>query len=109
MKKKILIFVILSIFMLVSITFASAIQTQNAVNKKKISPIFKIRIQNALNKQERREIVKNFLSNFLEGRVFYIPFKDLLDPKKPKPLTLAKGCTMRTAIDPCPTHNENCL
>jgi len=76
MNKKIIIFSILTIFMLVTISYATAIGNIEK-KEKKISPLFKIRTTKALN--EKQDVIKDkiidIFMNFIKDRKFYIPFK----------------------------------
>jgi len=68
MKKKILIFCIISIFMLITISYATAVN--NSVKQKKVSPLFRFRSSDAI--KNKRETIK---SRFIGNRIFYIPVK----------------------------------
>lgn len=66
MNKKILIFVVLATLMLVTITFATAIQTTNT--NKKESPLYKIRTKLAIG-----ERIQNLKTKFIGERIFFLP------------------------------------
>lgn len=69
MKKKLMIFCILSVFMLVTITFASAVnvRTLNTADKR-ISPLFGIRTKKATG-----IIFEKIKTRFIRSRIFYPP------------------------------------
>ena len=72
MNKKILAVSILAVFMLVAISFATAINTTPA--KKKESPLFKIRTKLAIG--ERLENLReNIKAKFVGERIFFLPFQ----------------------------------
>ncbi len=76
MNKKILVVSILTIFMLMAITFATAIQTTNT--QKKESPLYKIRTRLAIGERilTLKETIK---AKFLGERLFFLPFQWLKD------------------------------
>ncbi|HEY0087969.1 MAG TPA: hypothetical protein VGB37_03950 [Candidatus Lokiarchaeia archaeon] len=77
MNKKILLFGIFAVLMLVTITFASAINTSNTTNiEKKESPLFKIRIRLAIG-EKIGQIFENIKTKFLGDRIFIIPVERL--------------------------------
>jgi|GEM_PF-4928086 len=72
MNKKILIFGVLTTLMLVTISFATAIQTTNT--DKKESPLYGIRTRLAIGEkiQNLKETIK---TRFIGDRLFFLPFK----------------------------------
>jgi len=68
MNKKILTISILAIFMLVTISFATAINTNTTNTQKRETPLFKIRTKRAIG--ERIENIKIW---FIRNRIFRIP------------------------------------
>ena len=72
MKKKLLLGSILAVFMLVTISFASAINTTNTQTTKKESPLYKIRIGRAIS-EKISQIFENIKTSFLGERLFYLP------------------------------------
>jgi hypothetical protein len=74
MKKKILIVSILAVFMLVAISFASAVSTQTANTTKKESPLFRIRTRKAIG-ERLQELKENIKARFIGERVFFLPFQ----------------------------------
>ena len=71
MNKKILLFSILAVFMLVAISYATAINT--ADSKKKESPLWKIRTRGAIT-SNIEDIIENIKTKFLGERMFFLPF-----------------------------------
>jgi len=69
MQKKIIIFSILAILMLVSISFATAVNTYSKSDKKE-SPLFNFRTKKAINQN-----IKNIITRFFGKRVFFLTFK----------------------------------
>jgi len=72
MNKKILVVSILAIFMLVTISFASAITTNTTSTKKKESPLYRIRTRLAIG-ERILQIFKNIISRFIGERIFFLP------------------------------------
>lgn len=75
MDKKILIGVLLAIFVMVSVSMVSAVNTQTKEKKelKKIdSPLFKLRTEEATKEktQDMKISFRNIIANFLENRLF---------------------------------------
>ena len=99
MKKKIMIGGIIVIFMLVTISFASAINTNNINAERKESPLYKIRTELAI-KEKIGKIFVLIKTRFLGERIFFIPiewikqkiFPDIMDQ------TL-EGSKLRICID----------
>jgi len=73
MKKKILVVGIMAVFMLVAISFASAVSTQTANTTKKESPLFRIRTRRAIG-ERLGELKDNIKAKFIGERVFFLPF-----------------------------------
>jgi len=73
MNKRILIFGALTVFMLVTISFASAINnnTTTQVDKKE-SPLYRIRTRAAIG-EKIGQIFKNIKAKFLRERIFFMP------------------------------------
>jgi len=84
MNMKLMLISILSVFTLISISFASAINTNTAnSNGKKESPLFGIRTRKAI-----REKIGDMLRRFVGERVFFLPFqwlKKLVDTEEQIP------------------------
>jgi len=76
MKKKIPLFSILVIFMLLIISFATAVKTTDV--EKKESPLYGIRIRRAIN-EKIGKIIDNIKIKFLGERIFYLPSKEIID------------------------------
>jgi hypothetical protein len=72
MKKKILLVSILATFMLVAISYATAVNTTNSVDKKE-SPLYGIRTRRAI-EEKISKIVENIKTNFIGERIFFLPF-----------------------------------
>ena len=88
MKKKIATISILTIFMLVTISYATALNTTNTENKE--SPLYRIRTSRAIT-EKIGKVIENIKAKFLEKRVFYLPFQKLLTGEEP--VTTQSGCT----------------
>lgn len=71
MKNKITIICILTVFMLLTISFATAVNT-NAKTNKKESPLFQIRTQGAIkdNIKEGKEKISDMITSFINNRVY---------------------------------------
>jgi len=74
MNKKLLVVSILAVFMLVAISFASAVSTQTASATKKESPLFRIRTRKAIGERldELKEAIR---AKFIGERAFLLPFQ----------------------------------
>ena len=66
----------LLIFMLVTISFASAIET-NTENEKKDSPLYRVRTKQAV-REKIGKIIENIKVNLFGERIIYSPFQKLL-------------------------------
>ena len=69
MKKKILIVSILTVCMMVTITYASAINTNTTDAEKKESPLYRIRARQAIG-ERISQIFENIKTKFLGERIF---------------------------------------
>ncbi|HEY0087970.1 MAG TPA: hypothetical protein VGB37_03955 [Candidatus Lokiarchaeia archaeon] len=112
MNKKILLVSILSILMLVTISFASAINTENLNEvKNKESPLFKIRTRSAIG-EKIGHIIKNIKAKFIGERIFFLPFQWLrsLNPndyRNPNTYEKTNGyCTC--SVEYCDTEWQVC-
>jgi len=72
MKKKILITGILIVLMLVTISYATALNTTNTENKE--SPLYRLRISMAI-REKVENIIENIRTKFLGERIFFLPSK----------------------------------
>jgi len=71
MNKKLLVFSVLTVFMLIAISFASAINTNTAKSfEKKESPLYDIRTRRAI-----REKIGNIITRFVGEQMFFLPFQ----------------------------------
>jgi hypothetical protein len=70
MKRKILLISILAVFMLVAISFSTAVKTTNAETKE--SPLFKIRTKQSIG-EKIGNIVEQIKTKFLGYRMFFLP------------------------------------
>jgi len=73
MNKKILIISILAVFMLVAISFASAVSS-NSTDEKRESPLFRVRTRRAIG-ERLEELKENIKARFVGERVFFLPFQ----------------------------------
>jgi len=76
MNKKILSVSILAIFMLVAISYATAVNTTDVDNKE--SPLYGIRSKRAKG-EKISNIIENIKIKFLGERIFFLPFQRLRD------------------------------
>ena len=76
MNKKIPIISILAVFMLLFISFASAIDTNNANPEKKESPLYHIRTKIAT-ADKISNIFEKIKTKFIGERLFFMPFQRL--------------------------------
>jgi len=98
MNKKFVVLGILAVLMLLTISLASAINTQTNVEKKE-SPLYKIRTKLAIG-EKISQIFQNIKIKFLGERLFLIPFqwlKNVLDPYEGILYTSDEGGKLCTA------------
>jgi hypothetical protein len=74
MNKTITLVGILAVFMLVTLSFASAINTNTANTKKKESPLYRLRTTRAIS-EKLNTIIKNIKTRFIGKRLFCLPVK----------------------------------
>jgi hypothetical protein len=98
MNKKILLFSIVSVFMLVAISYAAAINTTNT--EKKDSPLYRIRTKRAIT-EKISEIIENIKTRFLGNRIFFLPLQRL----KNKPRGFL--CDEKTSDDTCDCYSSD--
>jgi hypothetical protein len=72
MKKKVMAISILAVFMLVAISYATAINTINT--EKKESPLYGLRTRRAIT-EKIGAILENIKAKFLGNRIFLLPFQ----------------------------------
>jgi hypothetical protein len=74
-KKKILIVSILAVFMLMAISFATAVgQNSSSDVEEKESPLYGIRTKQAVG-EKISNIIENIKTKFLGERVFFVPYR----------------------------------
>jgi len=73
MKRKILIVSILAVFMLVAVSFATAVNTEKTEEKEE-SPLYNYRTNKAI-----QEKIQNIKTKFFGDRLFFLPFQWLRD------------------------------
>jgi len=78
MNKKLLVVSILAVFMLVAISYASAVSSNTTTDEQRESPLFRVRTRRAIGERlgELKEIIK---AKFIGERVFFLPFLSLRD------------------------------
>ena len=74
MNKKILLVSTLAVFMLLTISFASAINTNNTDIQREESPLYRIRTSRAI-KEKIPNIIENIKTKFIGERIFFLPFQ----------------------------------
>ena len=110
--KKICIFGIFVFFMLLTISFATAINTNNNSENKE-SPLYRIRAKNALGSKVS-QIIENIKTKFLGERLFYVPIpfinkiKNLINPPSSQVYCTAIPEECPTMNDDCPTMQDDC-
>lgn len=113
--KKILAISLLTVFMLVAISFASTVTSDTSKSIRKESPLFKIRTKQAI-----REKIGNMMRRFVGERVFFLPFewirnRDFLSLRQRLVLKSAFTCytfceeptCLHSTIDDC-CHTIDC-
>ena len=78
MKKKIVITSLLAVFMLLAISYATAVNTTTSETDAKESPLYGIRARRAIS-DKIKNIVENIKAKFLGDRLFFLPFRLLRD------------------------------
>jgi hypothetical protein len=103
MNKKILLVSILSLVMLLTISFASAINTNNIDADKKESPLYRIRTRRVIG-EKIGVIIENIRTNFLVERIFFLqsplPRRTRLWPTTPG-MTVVSCPTCGIAVCKC--------
>ena len=77
MKKGFVLISIIMVLILLTISITSAFE-MNQNNNNIESPLFKIRKDRALGK-DIKNIIENFITRFVGDRIFFLPFKSLID------------------------------
>lgn len=95
--KKILAISLLTVFMLIIISFASTVTSDNSKIIRKESPLFNIRTRQAI-----REKIGDMMRRFVGERVFFLPFQWL---KNRDFLSLRQRLVMKSAFT-CNTFCE---
>jgi len=94
----------LSVFMLVAISYASAVSYNITSDEQRESPLFRVRARRAI-RERLSELRENIKSRFIGERIFSLPPQWLRNPQQNEeqmPLTFGKYCTVRTSVpDPC--------
>jgi len=80
MKKKVVITSILAVFMLVAISYATAVSTKTSETDAKESPLYGLRTRRAIS-DKIVNIVENIKARFLGNRMFFLPFQLLNAPR----------------------------
>ncbi len=106
MNKKIVMFIILAVFVLVSISLTSAVTTNT---HKKESPLYKIRTRLAIG-----ERIQNIKARFIRDRIFFLPFSEIKQNIPIREILAMKSlhdCTLSPCTEqdctsdwPCPNH-----
>jgi hypothetical protein len=86
---------ILAIFLLVTISFASAVDTSTEDVEKKVSPLFSIRKSRAIS-EKITSIIENIKTRFLGDRIFFLSFPLLKsfqqNNEQNRPITIQIKC-----------------
>lgn len=107
MNKKILIVSILAIFMLLAISFATAVNNKkNEQNKE--SPLFAIRTNRAINIEKMNEIREKIITRFSRQRIFFLPFQQLTEKEKNNDNRLATQKDTPTQCYTCYSDTARC-
>jgi hypothetical protein len=113
MNKKIFVISILSVFMLIAISFVTVVSSNTTtIVKKKESPLFWIRTR--LNSGERLENLKeNIKVKYIGQRLFFLPFQFLKNGESFSTRDFIIMETMKDeytkALGCCPTYTKTCL
>jgi len=111
MNKKLLVVSILAVFMLVAISFASAVSSNTTTDEKRESPLFRIRTRKAIG-ERLGELKDTIRSRFIGERVFFLPFQWL---RNGKDLSVRRRLGEKTqdgatcgSSDTCNPHHATC-
>ena len=74
MNKKILLFSILAVFMLLAISLSSAVSSNTSKPIKKESPLFRIRTKQSVG-DKIGQVLDNIKTKYVGQRVFFLPFQ----------------------------------
>jgi len=73
-NNKILLVGILTVFMVIAVSYATAVNTNTANTERKESPLFHIRTRRAIT-EKITTILENIRTKFLGERMFFLPFQ----------------------------------
>lgn len=73
MNRKLLLITVLAVFMLMAISYATAVNTKTSEIVTKESPLYNIRTRRAID-EKIGDIIDNIKTRFLGERAFFIPF-----------------------------------
>ena len=107
MNKKLCIGCILAVFMLVAVSFSSAVGRDTDVEKKE-SPLFRIRTRVAIG-EKISNIIINIRDKLFEERIIFLPIKLLKDIDYSRSTTAwPTDCTHTCKSSGCPTFLALC-
>ena len=73
-KKRIVIISIIAVFLLIAISFSTALSTNSNTEENKETPLFKIRIRRVIG--EKLEKIGEYIkTKFIGARLFFLPFQ----------------------------------
>jgi len=98
MNKKLFVVSTLAVFILVAISFASAVSSNTALGEKKESPLFGIRTRKAIG-DRLQNLRENIKARFIGERVFFLPFQLLNNEDTPSARNMLGR---KTIIFSCP-------
>jgi len=105
MNKKILVVSILAVFMLVVISFSTAVSSTS--DEQRESPLFRIRTRKAIG--ERLDNLKETMkAKFVGERVFFLPFQWLRNKDEGSVRDLLAKKYITSESPPCLTSTPNC-
>jgi len=106
MNRKMLIISILAFFMLVAISFASAVSTNTTNTGKKESPLWQIKKSMTIG-EKIGNIIQNIKTKFLGERIFFLPSR-LIKPRKVLEFDISFAGTQTLGdFDCCPKTTWN--
>ena len=112
MKKKMIVIGLLVVFMMLTISFSTAVSTNGANTSKKESPLYRLRTTRAT-REKINVIIDNIKTRFFGERMFFIPIPWLrteIDPYPAESTTPWKVCRRTLKYGPgycCSTMANN--
>lgn len=106
MNKKLLVISILAVFMLLAISFSTAVSSDTTSDENRESPLFRVRARRAIG-DRLKELRENIKARFIGERIFWLPIPSLRQKSEsfPNPETLLQTAGCWTCMLKCVIYN----